>query len=145
MALVNPLSLPAVEAEMATASYSLTTTSWESVGVTLALPAAGRWLILGSVRAQLRTTVGSAAMSFRLYDTTAGAAFAKSEVTGTSAISTGITYPATTTIAKQISVTVPSTVDLQAITPAGPTYGPRDLYSDTDGRTLLTAIYLGPN
>lgn len=67
MSLVNPLSLPAVEAEMSTASYSLTTTSWESVGVTLALPAAGRWLILGPVRAQLRTTVGSAAMSFRLY------------------------------------------------------------------------------
>ncbi|TXH47901.1 MAG: hypothetical protein E6Q97_26130, partial [Desulfurellales bacterium] len=63
-------SIPNVEAELATASYVLTTTTWESVGVTLALPVAGRWLITGPVRALLRTTVGAAAMSFRLYDTT---------------------------------------------------------------------------
>lgn len=144
MPLYNPMSLETVEAELSAASYSLTTNTYETVGCTLTSLRPGRWHITGKVRSIVQCSVGAGYITHRLYNTTAAAAIAGSESIGPIAIATGVPYPENAPIDKVITLTATSTIDLQSVTPAGYTYTVRDLYTDADGRTTLTATYLGP-
>ena len=140
--LFNPLHLVSVQG-FAAASYTLTTNDWETIGCAIALTP-GRWLILGEIRCVVTCSTGAGYMSHRLFNTTAGTAVTNSEVLGTVAGNTTVPWqPGTAALVTVVTVSVNTTINLQSRTPAGFTYTARDVYSDADGRTSLTAIYLG--
>lgn len=119
------------------------TGSYANVGLSVSLPSAGKFRVWGEVRCQLQVSVSTGNITIRLYDSTAAAAISNSErisVFSQSSVLAGSTVP----ISEIITVTGASTIDVQAITAAGPTYTSAQILSDSSGRSRLFYEKIGP-
>lgn len=123
------------------ASYTLTTNAYEAVtGLSVSL-AAGTWLVMAEVRSSVQwTSAGVGLISLKLRNNTAAADIADSERLGAIAPTIGTAYSATTSITAVVTLASTSTLQVYAVSPAGPTYTTRDIYSDSDGRSRLVAV-----
>ena len=119
------------------------TGSYAKVGLSVSLPSAGKYHVWGEVRCQLQVSVSTGNITIRLYDSTAAAAISNSErisVFSQSSVLAGSTVP----ISEIITVAGASTIDVQAITAAGPTYTSAQILSDSSGRSRLFYEKIGP-
>lgn len=119
------------------------TGSYANVGLSVSLPSAGKYRVWGEVRCQLQVSVATGNITIRLYDSTAAAAISNSERISEfsqSSVLAGSTVP----ISEVITVTGASTIDVQAITAAGPTYTSAQILSDSSGRSRLFYEKIGP-
>ena len=119
------------------------TGSYAKVGLSVSLPSAGKYHVWGEVRCQLLVSVSTGNITIRLYDSTAAAAISNSErisVFSQSSVLAGSTVP----ISEIITVAGASTIDVQAITAAGPTYTSAQIVSDSSGRSRLFYEKIGP-
>ena len=119
------------------------TGSYANVGLSVSLPSTGKYRVWGEVRCQLQVSVSTGNITIRLYDSTAAAAISNSErisVFSQSSVLAGSTVP----IGEVIQVTGASTIDVQAITAAGPTYTSAQILSDSSGRSRLFYEKIGP-
>lgn len=120
-------------------TYDVPATTFANVGLSLVL-AAGEWRITFDVRNLVNTSAGNGFVRLRLYDTTAGAVITDSETQGFLSATTGAAYGGTTSITKDISLTVTSTINLQAARDAVATYNAAQVIGDSDGWTRGTAF-----
>lgn len=119
------------------------TTSYGSVGLSVSLPSAGKYRVFGEVRCQLQVSSSTGNITIRLYNSTAASAITDSERISdfsASSVITGSTVP----ISEYITVAGATTIDVQAIVPAGPTYTFAQILSDTSGRSRLHYEKVGP-
>lgn len=123
-------------------TYSVTT-SYGKVGLSVSLPSAGKYRVFGEVRCQLQVSSSTGNITIRLYNSTAASAITDSErisVFSQSSVLAGSTVP----ISEIITVAGASTIDVQAITAAGPTYTSAQILSDSSGRSRLFYEKIGP-
>lgn len=119
------------------------TTSFANTGLSVSVPSAGKYRIYGQIRCQLQVSVNTGNITIRLYDSTAGSAISNSERISSYSMAsmlTGDTVP----ISEIITVSAASTIDLQAMIPAGPTYLSAQIVSDGSGRSRLFYEKIGP-
>jgi hypothetical protein len=119
------------------------TTSFANTGLSVSLPSAGKYRLWGEIRCQLQVSVSTGNITVRLYDSTAGSAISNSERISnysTASMVIGSTVP----ISEIITVSAASTIDLQAMVPAGPTYLSAIVVSDGSGRSRLFYEKIGP-
>jgi len=120
-------------------TYDVPKTTFANVGLSLVL-AAGQWHVTFDVRNLVNTSAGNGFVRLRLYDTTAGAVITDSETQGFLSATTGAAYGGTTSISKDITLTVTSTINLQAARDAVATYNAAQVIGDSEGWTRGTAF-----
>lgn len=119
------------------------TTSFANVGLSVSVPSAGKYRIYGEIRCQLQVSANTGNITVRLYDSTAGSAITDSERIGPYSQSS-IIQGGTIAISEIVTVGVASTIDVQALIPAGPTYLLAQIVSDGSGRSRLFYEKIGP-
>jgi hypothetical protein len=119
------------------------TSSFANTGLSVSLPSGGKYLVWGQIRCQLQVSVSTGNITIRLYDSTAGSAITDSE--RISSYSTGsMVVGDSVPISEIITVSGASTIALQAMIPAGPTYLSAQVVSDASGRSRLFYEKIGP-
>jgi len=121
-------------AALSGSSYSVTSSTFANVGLTAAIPSAGKWRVTAEVRVQLQVSASVGNITLRMHDGT-------SAITNTERISPyssgsviqGATVPVTTVV----SVAGATNIDVQAALGAGPTYTSASVISDGSGRTMI--------
>lgn len=123
-------------------SYNVTT-SFANTGLSLNLPSAGKYKIWGEIRCQLQVTSGIGNITIRFYNSTLGSAITESErISDYSANS--VIYSSTVPISEIITISGATTITLQAMIPAGPTYSSAIVVSDVSGRSKIFYEKIGP-
>lgn len=113
-------------------NFTFTSTSYGDSGLNVSLPAAGTYLILGTVNFLAQITSGSGAIDVQLYNTTAGAAVASSDRRcGGAGGATDGANRGTAGLAWLVTVGASSTVRLEAkrTTLSAPTWATSELYA----------------
>ena len=117
------------------------TNAWEAVTGTIALPAAGTYRVTAHISGNCAATLISAiaSISARLYNVTAAAAIANTEVYVCCAQALGVFGVGTATITVIITVSGATTIRIegQRQTATGSTYSASSISSAGDGRTQL--------
>lgn len=134
-------------ASMLASTFSITAANgtYAGTGLTVTLPSAGTYLVLGNIRSTVAVSAGAGAnISFRLRDTTAGSDVSTSTRIGAYASTTGAAYITTTPIAELIAVASSHVIELYAASNTGTTYTARSIDSDTAGYTKLWFIKVSP-
>lgn len=109
---------------------------WTSTGLSIALPTAGTYIVEQSVRSTITAPSNTAYVLSRLYNVTAGAAVANSEVLGTYTGGSASAIKGTFAASVPITVTAATTIRLEAN--RNGTVTSAQVETSSSGRTALT-------
>lgn len=124
------------------AAVALTATNVYQEVLSVPLPAAGPYLIIAQVKATLLATDAAPYATARLFDVTAGAVVAGSELFVAFSPAAGAYGINTATLCRVFHFGGPTTLRLEAARRQATVWTQAEISSDVDGRTCLTFIRL---
>lgn len=124
-------------------TFPLTTTNaYQDTGVSIAPPSAGTYLLAAQVKATLLATDAAPYATCRLYNVTAGAVLANSELFVAFAPAAGTYGINTATAQKTYTLAAASTIRLECARRQATVWSVSEIGSDVDGRTVLSYVKL---
>lgn len=123
--------------------FAITSTSYQSIGLSATLPSTGTYLLLVDLRTLINVSVGSGAyIECQLYNTTDALQIANSETIGAYAPVVAQQYYGQVGIGLVTGNTGSKVIDVQCLRGGGTTYTTSGVYNDTNGRSRFTYIKL---
>jgi hypothetical protein len=117
--------------------------TYQDTGLSVALPAAGTYLVHFHVRGEVQFSAGTLGfISAKLYNSTDSADVANSETLVVTQYTTGLTGQATASASKIVTVTAAKTIKLYAKRDSATTWTTSQIRSTVDGRTRMSYVRL---
>lgn len=140
-----PITATQSTAYLSSSPYSLTTTNYENIGLSIALPSGGTYLVEAQPRCELNVSAAAPAeMTHKLVNITDTADISNSEAYGPLATATGVLFTTNTRVFSIVTVASGKTVGVYSKVNSGPTYTTRRCVSDGSGRSFISYIKLSP-
>lgn len=125
------------------AAFPLTSTdTYQDTGLSVSTPSGGEHQITAQVKATLLATTGSPYATCRLYNVTAGAVLANSELFVAFSPAAGTYGINTATAQKTYTLAAASTIRLECARRQATVWSVSEISSDVDGRTVLSYVKL---
>ena len=125
------------------AAFPLTSTdTYQDTGLSVSTPSGGEHQITAQVKATLLATTGSPYATCRLYNVTAGAVLANSELFVAFSPAAGTYGINTATAQKTYTLDAASTIRLECARRQATVWSVSEISSDVDGRTVLSYVKL---
>lgn len=124
-------------------AFALTSTdTYQDTGLSVSLPSSGTYLLAAQVKATLLATDAAPYATCRLYNVTAGAVLANSELFVAFAPAAGTYGINTATAQKTYTLAAASTIRLECARRQATVWSVSEISSDVDGRTAVTYVKL---
>ncbi len=124
-------------------AFALTSTdTYQDTGLSVSLPSSGTYLLTAQVKATLVSTTGAPYATCRLFNVTAGAVVANSELLVAFGTATSTYYINTATQSRTLTVGAASTIRLECARRQASAWSVSEISSDVDGRTAVTYVKL---